>query len=167
MKKNADFSARVSQIIEYLNITPAKFSKELGYGRAQGVYDILSGKARPSTDFYERFLRWDKRRVFSLEWIITGEGEMIKPAHTGVVAEDAIPYLKRGAPPLPCNDCRQKEDKIKLLAEQLSLLKEHAEFLRTVADDYKEEIERYRQHFDDLRAPSNDNDNKGQKRKAG
>ncbi len=80
MKKNTEFSARFSQVLEYLNITPNNFAKKIGYERSQTMYDVLNGKSMPSYDFFYRFSNTEYSEIINLEWLINGEGEMLKNA---------------------------------------------------------------------------------------
>lgn len=95
-KKNAEFSARLMKIIEHEGINRNVFAGKLGYKRSQTIYDIIRGKALPSFDFLNRFENSEYSEVFSLSWLITGKGQMLKipkkPAYTytdsPVIAEE-------------------------------------------------------------------------------
>lgn len=51
MKENTDISERISQMLDYLDVTRNVFAKSLGYNRSQSIYDIINGKSKPSFDF--------------------------------------------------------------------------------------------------------------------
>ncbi len=55
MSKNTDISERLSQLIDYLNVSKNEFAKKLGYNRSQTIYDIINRKAKPSFDFFNKF----------------------------------------------------------------------------------------------------------------
>lgn len=90
MKKNAEISARITEIIEYLKVTANNFSKHLGYERAQTVYDILSGKSAPSYDFFNRFANSEYSAIISAEWLLSGNGEMLKSKPSYLKEKDIV-----------------------------------------------------------------------------
>ena len=53
--KNTDISARIAEILDYINESKNSFALKLGYERAQTVYDIINGKSAPSYDFFKKF----------------------------------------------------------------------------------------------------------------
>ncbi|PKF75857.1 helix-turn-helix domain-containing protein [Chryseobacterium sp. PMSZPI] len=67
---------RISKVIEYSNLTPSEFADEIDVQRSS-ISHITSGRNKPSLEFIikikSRFpeLLWD--------WLVTGEGEMLKP----------------------------------------------------------------------------------------
>ncbi|MFV0248873.1 MAG: S24 family peptidase [Tenacibaculum sp.] len=77
-KKNTDISERVSQVINYFNVTKNDFAKNLGYTRSQSVYDIVNGKSKPSFDFFNRLYNTDYSETINSEWLLTGKGKMLK-----------------------------------------------------------------------------------------
>lgn len=79
---NTEISERISQIIDYLGLNVNSFAKKLGYERSQVIYDIIKGKAKPSYDFFNRFLNTEYSDIVLLEWLITGKGDMLKAVIT-------------------------------------------------------------------------------------
>ncbi len=77
-KKNAEISARIMKIVEYLGETPNSFALKLGYSRAQTIYDIRDMKSAPSYDFFKRFSNAGYSAIINLDWLLTGEGEMLR-----------------------------------------------------------------------------------------
>ena len=73
---NMNLNERISKIITYSELTPSEFADEIEVQRSN-ISHIASGRNKPSLDFLvkikNRFpeLQWD--------WIIAGEGEMVKP----------------------------------------------------------------------------------------
>ena len=77
-KKNAEISARIAEMIDLIDENPNSFAKILGYSRAQTIYDIINGKSAPSYDFFNRFANTEFSDKISLQWLLTGKGEMLK-----------------------------------------------------------------------------------------
>lgn len=78
MKNNTSISERVVQMIDYLGVNTNDFANKLGYNRSQALYDITNGKSKPSFDFFDRLSNSEFSEIFSLDWIITGKGDMLK-----------------------------------------------------------------------------------------
>lgn len=78
MNKNTNISERISQMIDYLNISTNDFAKKLGYTRSQAIYDIINGKSKPSYDFFFKLKDSEFSEMFNLDWVIAGEGTMEK-----------------------------------------------------------------------------------------
>lgn len=76
--KNAEISARIRQVIDYLDIKANVFAKNLGYIRSQTVYDIINSKSAPSFDFFNKFANSEYSEIIGLEWLLTGKGEMLE-----------------------------------------------------------------------------------------
>lgn len=74
-KKNTEISERVQKIIEWSASNPNDFAKKLKYGRSQAIYDILNGKAKPSFDFFQKFMNSEFSELVNIEWLISGNGE--------------------------------------------------------------------------------------------
>lgn len=102
-KKNAEISARIAEMIDLIDENPNSFAKILGYSRAQTIYDIINGKSAPSYDFFNRFANTEFSDKISLQWLLTGKGEMLKeklsePVQAGRKASPTINYEYKGAP---------------------------------------------------------------------
>lgn len=76
-EKLAEISDRITQVIAYLGETPNSFANKLGYQRAQTIYDIKNMKSAPSYDFFQRFTIAGFSAIINLDWLLTGEGNMI------------------------------------------------------------------------------------------
>lgn len=102
-KKNVEISARIAEMIDLIDENPNSFAKILGYSRAQTIYDIINGKSAPSYDFFNRFANTEFSDKISLQWLLTGKGEMLKeklsePVQAGRKASPTINYEYKGAP---------------------------------------------------------------------
>lgn len=83
-----NLNERISKIISYSELSSSEFADEIDVQRSN-ISHITSGRNKPSLDFLikikERFpeLQWD--------WLIKGEGEMIKPAEKEIIPEKQKP----------------------------------------------------------------------------
>lgn len=69
---------RISATIEYADLTASAFAKKIGVKTTQAIYDLLSGKTRTlSSDILNKIASCYP--TLSVEWLMTGEGEMLKP----------------------------------------------------------------------------------------
>lgn len=97
MKKNADFSERLKDIIDYLEVTPNTFGQKLGYSRSQTIYDLLNAKCKPSYDFVKKLMDSEISEIISTDWLITGRGEMLRSdlpaAHPASMPGEGIPLI--------------------------------------------------------------------------
>lgn len=78
-EKNAEISARIRSIIDDIGVSPNAFALKLNYKRGQTVYDILNGKSAPSYDFFNRFMLSEYSEIYSMDWLLTGRGDMYLP----------------------------------------------------------------------------------------
>ncbi len=70
---------RISATIEYADLSASAFAKRIGVKTTQAIYDLLSGKTRTlSSDILNKVASCYPS--VSVEWLMTGEGEMIKPS---------------------------------------------------------------------------------------
>lgn len=97
-EKNAEISARIRSIIDDIGVSPNAFALKLNYKRGQTVYDILNGKSAPSYDFFNRFMLSEYSEIYSMDWLLTGKGDMMKTKR----ANNNICFSQ--APVLDCKD---------------------------------------------------------------
>lgn len=100
MTKITNISERISQMIEFLDVTINDFGKKLGYTRSQIIYDVLNDKAKPSFDFFDKFHNSEYSALINIEWLLTGKGEMLRdkpiqqlPAATTIKGIKEIPLV--------------------------------------------------------------------------
>lgn len=97
-EKLAEISARITKVIDYLGETANSFATKLGYQRAQTIYDIQKMKSAPSYDFFQRFTIAGYSAIINLDWLLTGEGNMLR---TESEKEEKLPSVNQtyeGAP---------------------------------------------------------------------
>lgn len=78
MDKNTSISERLFKVIGFLGVSKNYFAKKLGYERSQALYDIMNDKAKPSFDFFYKFLNSEYSENINTDWLITGKGSMLK-----------------------------------------------------------------------------------------
>ncbi len=64
---------RIEIILKEFNLSPARFSERLGIQRS-GLSHILSGRNKPSFDFFEKLAV--EFPEININWLITGSGSM-------------------------------------------------------------------------------------------
>ncbi len=97
--KNAEISARITEILQYTGDTRNGFAVKLGYERAQTVYDVINMKSAPSYDFFRRFSISEYSDIIDLKWLLTGEGAMLRT--NDVSTPEPLPSINqeyKGAP---------------------------------------------------------------------
>ena len=67
--------SRLQQLLEYKNISPARFAQIIGVQRS-AVSHILSGRNNPSLDFLRKII--ENFPDVNSEWLITGQGSILK-----------------------------------------------------------------------------------------
>lgn len=96
-EKLAEISARITKVIDYLGETANSFATKLGYQRAQTIYDIQKMKSAPSYDFFQRFTIAGYSAMINLDWLLTGEGNMLR---TESEKEENIPVAHPSDSPM-------------------------------------------------------------------
>ena len=85
--KNTDISARIAEILDYINESKNSFALKLGYERAQTVYDIINGKSAPSYDFFKKFQLSEYSDIINIDWLLIGRGSMLKSEGVTLMGE--------------------------------------------------------------------------------
>lgn len=78
MTENTDISSRLQEMLDHLKLNAPEFAKKLEYSRPQTIYDILSGKAKPSYDFFRKLEASEFSELFNFRWLIGGKGDMLE-----------------------------------------------------------------------------------------
>ena len=66
---------RILSIIKYFHLSPSDFAEEIGVQRSS-ISHLISGRNKPSLEFIQKIL--SKFPEINPEWILTGNGEMVK-----------------------------------------------------------------------------------------
>ena len=79
---------RLKKVIDHFQYNPLEFSKMLGFERADKIYNILNGKFNPS---FEILLAITNKFVeINIEWLITGESEMLRKTNSIEVKKERM-----------------------------------------------------------------------------
>lgn len=122
-KENLSINGRISQIIDYYGLSRYKFSKETGISEAV-LLNIYKGKNKPGFEFLEKLLH--KYEAINANWLLTGEGEMLRsdPIKVGEIDQDLLTVRNEELPPGPCRQCYSKDAIIAAQQETIDALKE-------------------------------------------
>lgn len=67
----------INKVLEYTELSPAEFARQIGLKRPQALYDIIHGKTMNiSNSMANKII--SVFPVFSKSWLMTGEGDMLK-----------------------------------------------------------------------------------------
>jgi transcriptional regulator with XRE-family HTH domain len=80
---------RILSIIKYLQLSPSDFAEEIGVQRSS-ISHLISGRNKPSLEFIQKIL--SRFPEVNADWILTGNGEMIKGRISTVPGE--IPFTE-------------------------------------------------------------------------
>jgi transcriptional regulator with XRE-family HTH domain len=75
---------RLQVLMSHLGYTAARLAEEIGVQRS-GISHILSGRNQPSYDFIIKIIHTFPD--ISVEWLMTGKGELLKPVPDDTVTE--------------------------------------------------------------------------------
>jgi len=81
--------ARLEKVIEHYKMTPFEFSKQLGFDRADKIYNILKGKFNPSFEILVAIT--NKFVDVNIDWLITGESQMLRQKKGFVAPKEITP----------------------------------------------------------------------------
>lgn len=68
----------INAILLQENITAAQLAKDIGLSRPQAVYDIINGKVLKVSARMANLIH-SAKPMYNLDWLLTGEGEMLNP----------------------------------------------------------------------------------------
>ncbi|MCU4173481.1 helix-turn-helix domain-containing protein [Carboxylicivirga sp. N1Y90] len=99
---------RLEAIIKHEKITPSRLADLIGVQRS-GVSHIMSGRNKPGLDFLNKLL--NQFPHISGDWLITGQGEMLKNKATKPVVEQLSiesPSLPKKSFKTPLNTAKEE-----------------------------------------------------------
>ena len=117
----SEISERIVQVIDYLGSNPNSFAKELGYKRSQALYDIIKGKANPSSDFFKKLITSEITEMISVKWLISGIGKMLDTDQdTAIISDNSVEYkfCRSGF----CQECILRERLIESMEKTIATM---------------------------------------------
>lgn len=148
MDKNTSISERLFKVIDFLGVSKNYFAKKLGYERSQALYDILNNKAKPSFDFFDKFLNSEYSVNINTDWLITGKGSMLKKEVGYSQEKDIINIVSE--PQQPIVDIykemyyKKLEEENELLRKTIQIQEKSIEDKERLIQDKDELIEMYK-----------------------
>ncbi|MHC8416667.1 hypothetical protein [Bacteroides hominis] len=136
--KNAEISARLTEILQYTGDTRNGFAVKLGYERAQTVYDIINMKSAPSYDFFRRFSVSEYSDMIDLKWLLSGKGSMLRgDSQTFIKQQSNVvsPEISSGEAVAYYKLFEKKDEENKELLKQIGCLEER---IRQLESQHKE-----------------------------
>lgn len=121
--KLAGISARITQVIAFLGETPNSFATKLGYPRAQTIYDIQKMKSAPSYDFFQRFSNTGFSAIVNLDWLLTGEGVMLRDRQTFEESKQSSMPITPAEESIIYKMYEKKDAEVGALKEEIGALK--------------------------------------------
>ena len=88
---------RISEIIDYTNLTPSEFADAVEVQRSS-ISHITSGRNKPSLDFLVKVK--EKYPELQWEWLILGQGEMLAPTEPEPESDEIEPASPPSMPDL-------------------------------------------------------------------
>ena len=85
LEKKLSISQRISQIVDNEGGNLSDVSRRLGYKRSQTLTDYKDGKAKPTFEFFQNFIKSKFSEKYNIDWLITGHGEMLKSDESQLV----------------------------------------------------------------------------------
>lgn len=113
-KNNFGINVRILQIIDYYKITRYKLAQETGVSEAV-LLNLSKGNNKPSVDIINKIL--NKYKAIDANWLLTGEGEMLRAPDRGAAAPAQI-----AQPPPACPLCAEKEKVIAAQQRSIDIL---------------------------------------------
>lgn len=87
-----ELKERIKAVLAYAELSASAFAKKIGAKTTQAIYDLLSGKTKTlSSDLLDKMLSCYPD--LSLEWLVRGEGDMLKANVQQVSYGDKSPNL--------------------------------------------------------------------------
>lgn len=121
---------RLYQYFEFKGIRPTRFEKDLGF--SNGYFSIqMRREADIGTSILEKIT--ENCRDLNLYWLISGKGNMIKDADPDSPGETifSAPLINDIGPP-GCDSCKNKDEIIAVLRQQVELQAEFISHLKGV-----------------------------------
>ncbi|MGN1173561.1 MAG: hypothetical protein ACI4SO_07220 [Muribaculaceae bacterium] len=126
---------RITAVLTYAELSASAFAKKIGVKTTQAIYDLVSGKTKTlSSDILNKVLSCYPD--LSLEWLVRGEGEMLKPVQQ-ISYGDRSPNLNGKG-----NSVNFGTEDLKLFIEELSAQRRISERTLSLLEKRDDQIDR-------------------------
>ena len=85
-----DIKERIKKLMEHEQMTAAAFADSIGVAQATISHTLGDRNKYPSTDFIMRL--HERFNYISLDWLLTGKGEMINNEISNSIAQESLDY---------------------------------------------------------------------------
>ena len=131
-----ELKERITAVLSYAELSASAFAKKIGAKTTQAIYDLISGKTKTlSPDILNKVLSCYPD--LSIEWLVRGDGEMLKPGVQQISYGDMSPNLNGKG-----NSVNFVTEDLKIFVEELSAQRRISERTLTLLEKKDEQIDR-------------------------
>ena len=131
-----ELKERITAVLSYAELSASAFAKKIGAKTTQAIYDLVSGKTKTlSPDILNKVISCYPD--LSIEWLVRGEGEMLKPGVQQISYGDMSPNLNGKG-----NSVNFVTEDLKIFVEELSAQRRISERTLTLLEKKDEQIDR-------------------------
>ena len=131
-----ELKERITAVLSYAELSASAFAKKIGAKTTQAIYDLISGKTKTlSPDILNKVLSCYPD--LSIEWLVRGEGEMLKTGVQQISYGDMSPNLNGKG-----NSVNFVTEDLKIFVEELSAQRRISERTLTLLEKKDEQIDR-------------------------
>lgn len=131
-----ELKERITAVLSYAELSASAFAKKIGAKTTQAIYDLISGKTKTlSPDILNKVISCYPD--LSVEWLVRGDGEMLKPGVQQISYGDMSPNLNGKG-----NSVNFVTEDLKIFVEELSAQRRISERTLTLLEKKDEQIDR-------------------------
>ena len=131
-----ELKERITAVLSYAELSASAFAKKIGAKTTQAIYDLISGKTKTlSPDILNKVVSCYPD--LSIEWLVRGEGEMLKTGVQQISYGDMSPNLNGKG-----NSVNFVTEDLKIFVEELSAQRRISERKLTLLEKKDEQIDR-------------------------
>lgn len=131
-----ELKERITAVLSYAELSASAFAKKIGAKTTQAIYDLISGKTKTlSPDILNKVISCYPD--LSIEWLVRGDGEMLKPGVQQISYGDMSPNLNGKG-----NSVNFVTEDLKIFVEELSAQRRISERTLTLLEKKDEQIDR-------------------------
>lgn len=131
-----ELKERITAVLSYAELSASAFAKKIGAKTTQAIYDLISGKTKTlSPDILNKVISCYPD--LSIEWLVRGDGEMLKPGVQQISYGDMSPNLNGKG-----NSVNFVTEDLKIFVEELSAQRRISERTLSLLEKRDEQIDR-------------------------